>query len=356
MATQNNVFSISQPLIEFIAKKTGSVSSHIPSVATDLSGLIPIQTFDYAYSNQNDNSGSIPALLMRQPSLPEKIPYECVWNTFNTMLTQQQKAEIEQMTRQASFSTSFSNSGQNANLKNATGTAILDYVTRDLGIQYITKTEQDVIKAIKGATYTAGNTNSITTALPSWTDAQGGEFTGAIADGAQYLDKILGGMLLENAPDNNPTLSTDYELLIIIPYNIWTAFVSVWSKAFPTYVTLMGNVSPDARGLKADMFTSVCGFSGAKVIIASSFVNNSYTNILDTSSADFVNSWNDDCVYMVPVSKNIMRPAGLIKPTYMEQEMFSTPFLSNTYVETTTAYTYVSTAPNAFYKIQLATS
>ncbi|MGL4897158.1 MAG: hypothetical protein ACRC31_01830 [Cetobacterium sp.] len=353
---------ISQKLKEFVGNNNmNSVSVHIPDIASPMNGSVPYQNWDFGYSKENDYGGFLPSITDRTPQNTKNFPYNLTPWTFNLQMTRYQKDIIQSMTEQQIFATSMSMGTKvdPQTIKKAVDNEYFGEMIKQLAIQTVTRNDDMVFKVVADPlNYTPTNTLTLPNAIPSWTDVEGSRFVQALANGAEYCDKISGGRLLIGNANESAMVQNDYQLLIVIPRHIYTLMVGVWQKAFAGYNTLMGydgkgNVGGAFRGLTPALFAHAIGFSGAKVIVPSTRYNDSILNELDTSSTNFKHIWSENSVYMFTTSTNLIRPASIMKPVYRPDTMFSTMFLDTEYVKTTGTYGYIAPISNFFYKINL---
>lgn len=361
--TFNAPNAIAQPLKQYLGNHyTNAVSSHIPEMSTSLNPSFPIQTYDFAYSTQNDFGGTLPHIQQRSVGLPILSNFSLTPHEFNIQITSYHYDVFESMIQQQMYATS-SNAGTRLDptaVKKASNVEMFNFVIQNLAMRSVTVNEKLLFDVVTNASnFTPSNTQSITPAIPSWTKKEGGELMQALAEGAEYLNKMTGNQLLTSNANEAPELTPEYELIIVLPRKIYHQFVGIWNTAMDGFQTLMGydgkgNVGGTYRGLTPALFANATGFYGAKVVCAQTYTNNSITNELDPSNTNFSSLWDqEDAIYMFTTSTNILQPASIIKPTYKPESMFNTLILDTQYIKTSGIYDYFSPIDKNIYKINL---
>lgn len=358
-------FAVAQQMKTFEGNYANAISIHIPQIATGLKPEIPVQTYDFPYSKTNDYTGYNPSIVTRIPSLPKLVGFELTPHEFNIQTSLHLQDKFEGMSQQQIFANAMQ-TGSNVSvekIKKAGAENYLNFIIEGLTKQTITRNESYLYDLITDtAQYTPSNTTSIATAIPSWTTKEGGELAYALSQGATYLNKLTGGNLISSRANESPSVTSDFELLIVVPRHIYDLLNLVWGDAFSGRNTQMGfdgngNVNGAYRSMTLGLLAHMSGYYGAKVICAETYFNDSVINELDTLSDNFKSFWDtENAIYMFTTSNNILKPASIVRPTFRPDTMFNTMILDTNYVKTTGTYDFVSPLQYNFYKIELTTA
>ncbi len=368
MAFSKSPFSISQPVIEYLGLQRGnSVSSFIPEVGSQspINATIPIWNNNFGYTTANDYSGATaPTIQSRQSPLVNYKTYELQPFEFGFQMSGWEAEQLKSMTLQAPYNTSLKGAGSRSAKKGSFDSQMFGLMIASLGNRYNVVNEQIVNEIIVDPTnYTAGvNVATMSTAIPSFGANDGGDLMGEISLGAEYLNKLTGGALISNDINEAPTIGDDYKLHIVIPRHIYQKFTAIWNTAFTGFTTLTGynakGIADNSatKGMIPSLFASATGYYGANVILAQTYVDNNILGELNVASDEFADMWSEDAIYMFVTSDNILKPASIMKPTWMPEEIYSQEFLGDMFVRTRAIYNYVNPIEKMFYKINLTSS
>lgn len=298
-------------------------------------GIIPLDLSDIAFNLTNDYGGKALGFLEKALPDPKAIPFKVENEDFYVGFSEDYVEDMSLFYENGSAEK---------------GKHIVSAVAQKIANRVNLIRERNLCNVVSNASVygTANTIDMSTTPVSSWTEENVDMLFKNITEATEYLNKATGGELW----GKNMGISEDTKFHIVLSFDVWKAFQSVFRTFNKNYITLMGFEDGKYKAFRPDLFNAATG--------AITHVGTAYQvdpdNALDDEYKiqNLKNIWCENCIYLFTSSANVSNASSVKELVYKAYDLRTLDLLGDQMFKSRVRRATVASNPMAFFKIKIA--